>query len=194
MMTTALRKLTYTTHLVSSVGWMGAVFVFLALSTIGLTSENETAVRGVYLVMLPAGWVVLVPLAHASVLSGVTLSLGTAWGLWRHYWVVSKLAITVAATIILMVYLRTFAEMAGVAADATRDLASVRNPSPLVHSVLALVALVAATLLGIYKPFGPTPYATRPERGFYAGAAVLIVALLVFLAMWHLSGAGGFHH
>jgi hypothetical protein len=62
----ALRRFTFTTHVTSSVGWLGAVFVFLALAAIGLTSQEERTVRGVYLVMAPAAWLVLVPLAHAG--------------------------------------------------------------------------------------------------------------------------------
>ena len=31
--------------------------------------------------MAPAAWFVLVPLAHASLLSGIALSVGTSWGL-----------------------------------------------------------------------------------------------------------------
>src|ERR671916_2640913 len=94
----ALRRVIFTTHVTSSVGWIGAVLVFLALAAIGLSSEDERTVRGAYLVMAPAAWFVLVPLAHASLLSGIVLSLGTTWGLFRHYWVVLKLLITVFAT------------------------------------------------------------------------------------------------
>jgi hypothetical protein len=38
MLTPALRRFTFTTQVTSSVGWVGAVFVFLALAAIGLTS------------------------------------------------------------------------------------------------------------------------------------------------------------
>ena len=55
----ALRKFTFTTHVTSSVGWIGAVLVFLALAAIGLTSQDERTVRGAYLVMAPAAWFVL---------------------------------------------------------------------------------------------------------------------------------------
>ena len=72
--------------------------VFLALASIALISEDERTVRGAYLVMAPAAWLVLVPLAHASLLSGIVLSLGTPWGLFRHSWVVLKLAITLFST------------------------------------------------------------------------------------------------
>lgn len=160
-MAPSLRRLTFTTHITSSIGWIGAVLVFLAVAVIAMTSQDERTVRGAYLVMAPAAWFVLVPLAHASLLSGIALSLGTAWGLFRHYWVVLKLLITVFATVILLIYMGTFRQMAGVAADPVIDLEAVRNASPILHSVLALILLIAATVLGVYKPFGMTPYGTR---------------------------------
>jgi hypothetical protein len=162
-LTPALRRITFTTHVTSSVGWVGAVFVFLALAAIGLTSEDEVTVRGAYLVMAPAAWFVLVPLAHASLLSGIALSLGTTWGLFRHHWVALKLLITAFSTAILLVYMATFREMAGVASDPAADLGLVRNPSPMVHAILALVLLAAATVLAVYKPFGMTAYGRRKE-------------------------------
>ena len=159
----ALRRFTFTTHVTSSVGWVGAVFVFVALAAIGLTSQDERTVRGAYLVMAPAGWFVLVPLAHASLVSGIALSLGTPWGLIRHYWVALKLVITAFSTVILVIYMGTFRQMAGVAADPLVELGLVRNPSPLVHAILALALLIAATVLAVYKPFGMTPYGTRQQ-------------------------------
>src|SRR5262245_34632202 len=162
--TPTLRRLMFTTHVTSSVGWIGAALVFLALAAIGLSSQDERTVRGAYLVMAPAAWFVLVPLAHTSLLSGIVLSLGTPWGLIRHYWVFVKLIITVFSTVILMIYMGTFRQMAGVAADPIVELGLVRNPSPLVHSILALVLLSAATVLAIYKPFGMTPYGMRQQN------------------------------
>ena len=170
MMTPALRRLTFTTHITSSVGWVGAVIAFLALAVIGCTSEDQVKVRGAYLLMAPAAWFVLVPLAHASLLSGIALSVGTSWGLFRHYWVVLKLGITVFATVILLIYMGTFRQMAGVAADPVVNLEVVRNASPIVHSILALILLIAATVLGVYKPFGITPYGAR-KHGVHRQAA-----------------------
>src|SRR5688572_12229990 len=164
-MTPGLRRFTFTTHITSSVGWVGAVLVFLALAAIALTSQDERTVRGAYLVMAPAAWFVLVPLAHASLFSGIALSLGTTWGLFRHYWVVLKLVLTAFSTVILMIYMGTFRQMAGVAADPVIDLRLVRNPSPMVHAILALVVLLLATMLGVYKPFGMTEYGKRQEAG-----------------------------
>jgi hypothetical protein len=217
----ALRRFTFATHVTSSVGWLGAVVVFLALAVIGLTSENEVTVRGAYLVMAPAGWFVLVPLAHASLLSGIALSLGTTWGLFRHYWVVLKLLITAFSTAILMIYMGTFRQMAGVAADPVVELGLVRNPSPIVHAILALILLLIATVLGVYKPFGMTPYGSRrqveqrrafapttfpvaaatgqttasspPNRMFLLGGAILVGLILLFLILQLVGGDFGHH-
>jgi hypothetical protein len=207
----ALRRFTFTTHVTSSVGWVGAVFVFLALAAIGLTSQDERTVRGAYLVMAPAAWFVLVPLAHTALFSGIALSLGTPWGLFRHYWVVFKLGITLFSTLILMIYMGTFRQMAGVAADPVMELGLVRNPSPLLHAVLALTLLLIATWLAVYKPFGMTPYgtstnfqrqpasmtavrqtalppaATNTLTGMYIVALVVLAVMLVVVLL-HLTG------
>jgi len=159
-----LRKLALTAHVASSVGWLGAVAAFVAISTIGLTSEDPETVRGAYLVMKPAGWFVLVPLAFASLVTGIVQSLIGPWGLFRHYWVVFKLLINTISTTILVLYTETFAAMANVAADPNADLEAVRNASPLVHGTLALVLLLAATTLAVYKPRGLTPYGRRTRQ------------------------------
>jgi DMSO/TMAO reductase YedYZ heme-binding membrane subunit len=90
MMPPRIRQFALTAHVTSSVGWLGAVLVFLALAVVGLRSGDAQTVRGVYLVMERAAWLVLAPLAFASVLTGIVQSLGTTWGLLRHYWVVFK--------------------------------------------------------------------------------------------------------
>jgi hypothetical protein len=161
IMQASVRKLALTAHVTSSVAWVGAVGVFLALAIIGLTSNDAQTVRGAYLVMEPAARFVLVPLALASLLTGIVQSLGTPWGLLRHYWVLFKLLMNVFATIILLMYLETFRSMASVAADPGADLAMVRNPSPILHAALALLLLLIATVLAVYKPRGMTRYGWR---------------------------------
>ncbi len=159
-----LRKFALTVHVTSTVGWLGAVVVFLALAVVGLTSQDAQTVRGAYLVMEPAAWLVLVPLAFASLLTGIVQALGTTWGLIRHYWVLFKLLITVFVTIVLLIYMETFGVMAGVAADPSADLALVRNASPTLHAALALLVLLVATVLAVYKPRGMTRYGWRKQH------------------------------
>jgi hypothetical protein len=166
-MTPRVRKFALTAHVASSVGWLGAVAGFLALSLTGLTSGDAQIVRAAYLTMELTGWFVLVPLALASLLTGLVQSLGTTWGLFRHYWVLFKLLINVFATIILLIYMQTLGSLADVAAETTfsrADLSALRTPSPALHASLALVLLLVATTLAVYKPRGVTPYGQRKQR------------------------------
>lgn len=167
IMAPRVRKFALTAHVISSVGWLGAVGVFLAHAVLGVTSQDPQMVRAVYLVMEPAAWIVLVPLAFASLLTGVVQSLGTTWGLFRHYWVVFKLLINVFATIVLLMYTQTLGYLADVASQSTLssgDLGLLRTPSVVIHAGLALLVLLVATVLAVYKPQGVTPYGWRKQR------------------------------
>jgi hypothetical protein len=101
-MTPSFRKLFLTAHITFSVGWLGAVAAFLALVIAGLTSRDVHMVRAAYSAMELTARFVIVPLAFASLLSGLIQSLGTPWGLFRHYWVLVKLLLTIFATIVLL--------------------------------------------------------------------------------------------
>ena len=159
-----LRTLALTVHVTSSVGWLGAVAAFLGIAVVGLTSPDPLTVRAAYLVMEPAAWLVLLPLAVASLLTGLVQSVGSRWGLFRHYWVLFKLVINVLAAVVLLMYMPTFGVMAQAAADRGAALGSVRNASPVLHATLALLLLVAATVLAVHKPRGMTRYGQRRQR------------------------------
>ena len=45
------------------------------------------------------------PLCFASLFSGLVQSLGTEWGLFRHYWVLFKLLINVLPTALLLLHM-----------------------------------------------------------------------------------------
>ena len=162
-----LRKFALTAHVVSSVGWLGAVASSLALAIAGLISSDALVVRSAYLMLALMGRFVLVPLSIASLLTGLIMSLGTAWGLFRHYWVIIKLLITVFATTVLLMYMQTLSHLAGLAAETTlsgNDPGRLRNPSPVLHAGAALLLLLAAVTLSVYKPRGVTRYGRRRLR------------------------------
>jgi hypothetical protein len=161
------RKLVLTAHVTSSVGWLGAVACSLGLGLTALTSQDPQTVRTAYLALEPIGWVVLAPLAAASLLTGLVQALGTHWGLFRHYWVLFKLLINVAAGIVLLLYLQTLGYLAGIAAATTSrsaDLGVLRTPSVVVHAALALAGLLVATTLSVYKPQGMTRHGQRTQH------------------------------
>ena len=167
IMTPSLRKFALTAHVTSSVGWLGAIVGFLALSVASLTSQDVQLVRASHLAMRLTAWYVIVPMSFASLLTGLVSALGTKWGLFRHYWVLFKLLINVFANIVLLMYMPTLDHFAAVAADATLspgDLQMLRDPSAVIHASLALLLLLVATVLGLYKPRGLTPYGRRKLR------------------------------
>jgi hypothetical protein len=165
-MSSGLRKVALTAHVMASVGWLGAVGGALALAIVGVASEDAQTVRGAYVALDVLAWFVLVPLALASLVTGLVQSLGGAWGLFRHYWVVAKLAINVFATMVLLLYTQTLGHLADVAAETSSpdELDELRDISPALHAGAALLLLGVATVLAIYKPRGVTPYGWRKER------------------------------
>jgi hypothetical protein len=160
-MSPRLSKLALTAHIVASVGWLGAIVAFLALAVVGLSSQDAQLVRGVYLVAEPLTWFVIVPLALASLLTGIVQSLGSKWGLIRHYWVLFKLLIAVVATVVLLMYTQTVGFLADLAAESSVDLGQLRGPTFALHSGAALLLLLGATVLAVYKPRGMTQYGQR---------------------------------
>jgi hypothetical protein len=164
-MTPGLRKFALTAHVVSSVGWLGAVAGFLALAIVGLTSQNAQMVRAAYLGMDLTGWFVIVPLCLASLLTGVVQSLGTTWGLFRHYWVVAKLVMTIPATLLLLLHMQPISHIAQRAAETTLSSADLRGPriEVVVQAAAALLVLLVATVLSVYKPRGMTRNGWRDQ-------------------------------
>ena len=158
-----LRKLVLFGHVVSSVGWVGAVVAYLALVAATLTSGDAQTVRAAFLAM-EVTFFALVPLALVALLTGVVQSLGTTWGLFRHYWVVFKLFLTVLATVVLVLHIQTVTSLADIAASA--DAGGLPSgQGELLHAGVGLLILLAVTSLGVYKPRGMTRYGQRrPDR------------------------------
>ena len=172
-LTPRLRKLVLTAHVTSTLGWLGAVVAYLAVAVVGLTSPEAQTVRAVWLAMDVIGWFVIVPLALASLLIGLVQSLGTPWGLFRHYWVLVKFVLTTFATIVLLLHMPTVSYFAGLAAgtDGANLLDGLRAglPGELVHGGGGLLVLIVATTLSVYRPRGVTSYGWRKRRERPAG-------------------------
>ena len=206
-MTSGLRKFALTAHVTSSVGWLGAVAGFLALAVAGLTSQDAQMVRAAYRAMDLTGWFVIVPLSLASLLTGLVQALGTTWGLFRHYWVLLKFLINILATFLLLLHMRPTTYLAGVAAETTLSSADLRGLriQLVADAGAALLALLVATTLSVYKPRGMTPYGRRKQqeqdvasdrgssnitpRWVYVLGIIVVVLLFVVRHLTH----GGLH-
>lgn len=161
-LTPHLRKAALTTHITVSVGWLGAVVAFLALSLVGVTSQHAETVRSVYLCMDLLGRFVIVPASLLALASGLLQSLGTEWGVFRYTWVVVKLVVTIGAVLLLVLH-----QFVGVA-DAARRVSETTpgvlpdigrlGPQLVKDAALATVALAGLTTISVFKPWGRTAF------------------------------------
>ena len=158
-----LRKFALAAHLTFSVGWIGTVVAYLALGVAAVTSQDAQTVRAAWIAMELIGWYVIVPLALASLLTGLVMALGSKWGLFRHYWVLFSLVLTIFGVVVLLLHMPDVSVLADVAQEA-------EGPSidglggDLFHPGLGLVVLLVILMLNMYKPRGMTPYGWRKQQ------------------------------
>ena len=162
MMSPPVRRFALSVHLTCSVGWIGAVIAYIGLGVAATNGDAETT-RSAWTAMEIVGWYVLVPMALGSWATGLVMSLGSRWGLFRHYWVVFSFVLTTLATVVLIAHMPDVSSVADAVATA--------NPSDLdqyggdlFHAVLALVLLLLIQVLNLYKPTGMTPYGWRKAQ------------------------------
>ena len=160
-----LRKLALATHLSVSVGWIGAVAAYLTLDVAVATVDDAQILRAAWVAMgLVVTWAI-VPLAVASLVTGLVMALGTKWGLFRHWWVVISLLLTLAATLVLLQEAGVIAEAAAMAAEPATSDAELRNlPPTLPHSGGGLAVLLVIQVMNVYKPQALTPYGWRKQE------------------------------
>lgn len=161
-----IRKFALIVHIISTIGWIGAVASFLALAIVGLNGQDVQMVSASYLAMELVAWVVIVPLSILSLLSGFLQALGTQWGLFRHYWVLVKFLLTVFAAIVFYLQLEPISYIASLEAETILSSSNLRGirTSLLVHAVGGILVLLVATALSVYKPRGMTRYGWRKQN------------------------------
>lgn len=168
----ALRKFALIVHIVASVGWIGAVIAYLALVAAARTGQDAGAIRAALIAMEPMMRFALIPLAFGSLITGLIMALGTPWGLFRHYWVLAKLLLTVFSLLVMLTQLEPISYTArlalaadsGTGADAGADLGALAGISLFFHPGLGLLVLLAIMTISVYKPRGMTPYGWRKQQ------------------------------
>jgi hypothetical protein len=160
IMPARLRKAVLTVHVTTSVGWLGGVLAYLALDVTAAVGQDPTTVRASYVAMEVIVRWAIVPLALAAVVIGIVNALGTQWGLFRHYWVLVKLVLTVVATIVLLQEVPSVRYLADLAV-ASPDPRGLSNT--LVHSGGGLLILLTTVVLSVFKPKGLTTYGWRQQ-------------------------------
>jgi hypothetical protein len=150
-------KLLLTTHIMTSVGWLGVASAKLALGLLALTSGRPEAAQ--LTVGMDALNVVFPPLAIGATATGVVLSIGTRWGLLAHYWVALKLVLTFGV-------ISTAVQIGGRLGQqaAAGELTAVMGDERVLLVALTaahVIMLVTASVVSVYKPWGRTWLARR---------------------------------
>ncbi len=160
MMTPKLTRMMLSAHVATSVGCIGAVAAYLILSIVGLNGIEPANARIIYGAMELIGWYVVTPLCIAALVTGLIQSFTTKWGLFRYYWIVAKLVLTIFTIAVLLRTLDHASQTLAMSVLHVDHLLELR-PHLIVHASAGLAVLTAITALSIYKPWGMTPFGRR---------------------------------
>lgn len=199
-MTPRISKLVLTSHITFSVGWFGAVAVFFALAITGLTTIDNQISRSALLAMELTAWFVIVPFCLTSLFTGIIQAMGTKWGLFKHYWIVVKLFLTITSTILLLLHMQPISYLASVATDPafTNSQYNGQLINIISKTGAAILVLVAITTISVYKPWGKIKKKQQGNRknlnkekqkkpvSFYV--IIGIISLIVIFIILHLFG------
>lgn len=158
-----LRKAALAVHLTVSGGWIGGVVAYLVLGLWAVNTTDDQSIRAAWAAMYTVGWYAIVPLAVASLATGVLMALGTRWGLFRHYWVIVSLILTLIAVMVVILHMPAVSATADFAASASGDQLAALG-GDLAHPAIGLVLLLVVQTLNLYKPSGLTRYGRRRQR------------------------------
>jgi hypothetical protein len=154
------RKALVAAHAVSAASWVGVAVTFVAMSVVAMSSNDIHTTMLVYELMATFDITLLPWTNFATFLTGIALSMTTKWGLFRYYWVAAKIAIAVGILVMAFGFLHDNLERAGHEATALATTGgTVADVSGSANVVFwgfgcAMLSLVGALLLSLYKPGG----------------------------------------
>lgn len=135
-------------HVITSVGWMGQALAIGALVATGAPAGHAAA--GV------VDKNVLLHLANGAVFTGLMLGALTQWGYFRHWWVLTKFAITIS-----QLYIGIFLLSPSLDATIERGAPAGR---PLAGAAFMASAIAFQAWISVAKPWPRTPWPANPRR------------------------------
>ena len=160
-MTRRARRGALVVHVSASAAWLGVSVCLLALGITGAVPGTAAASEASYRAMKVFGDWLIGPLALATTVTGLLLSLGTRWGLARYHWVWIKFWLTLAAGTASVLVFRTTVN------ETVADVVAGHPVTPsrmIVPPAVSLSAYVFMTAISVLKPWGPTRRGRRERQ------------------------------
>jgi hypothetical protein len=170
-LTPAARNTVLVLHVIMGIGWMGVDIALFALLMTARTTDNAALVVSSFNAFGMIVPVAVPPLSLGILATGVTLGLGTRWGLIRYWWVLVKLLLSLVMTALVSLSLLPAISNMAILADTTLSAAAVRAslgelPTMLMFPpIVSFLMLGTATVLSIFKPWRRTPWSRDSDAG-----------------------------
>jgi hypothetical protein len=140
-----VRRAVLTTHIIASVGLLGDVAAVLAVNVRAATSADAGFASASYELLQMFSVVFGIPLSFAALITGLTLGLGSKWGVLRHAWVTAKLMLLLSVILV-------GALVIGPATNEMHDGSGDAETVLIAAAAWDVLALTVATVLSVYKP------------------------------------------
>ncbi|MET8677272.1 hypothetical protein ABZW18_06710 [Streptomyces sp. NPDC004647] len=156
------RKVWLMLHIGFSVSWMGLSLAMVVMSVVGLTADGHGTRRTAYDIMHLFDLTLVIPSMALALITGVVVSLGTPWGLIRHWWVLLKFVIALSLPLFAAFFEHKWIK-------ELRALEPSQEPGGtglalVVCLVVFTVLLWTAVFLSVFKPGGRTRWGRGPRR------------------------------
>jgi hypothetical protein len=145
-------------HIAVSVAWLGVALMMLTLAITARTTPSRTNAHSAYWAMHLLAEVLDLPLSLTVLLTGISLGLGTSWGLLRYRWVVAKLSLTIVAVGLSLLALPAQTGSALRASAPAGDLAAMQSAGTnlIIAASVSISLYLTLTAVSVVKPWGRT--------------------------------------
>jgi Predicted integral membrane protein (DUF2269) len=141
----AVRRAVLTVHIIAGVGLLGDVAAVLAVNVRAATTGDAVLAAASYDLLAMFTVLFGIPLSLLSLATGILLGLGSKWGVLRHAWVATKLALLVGVILV-------GALVIGPGTEAMRSGDGGAEARLIAGATYDVVALTVATGLSVFKP------------------------------------------
>jgi uncharacterized membrane protein len=144
-MSRSLRRTVLTVHIIASVGLLGDTAAVLLVNLRAATTDDPALAAASYDLLSMFSTVFGIPLSMVALATGITLGMGTKWGVLRHGWVTVKLA-----AILSVILVGAF--VIGPGTETMRSGAGGAETRLIAASAYDVIVLSLATALSVFRP------------------------------------------